>query len=187
MRVTKLLLICMCCVIAVPSLWSQTANGGAKPGILGYLDPHTGAFRPAPSANDDSAEPAALTTFGGTITVTLTITVKSTGLTSFTCNAQVSVFDAATTSPRGYDESATAVAAGKRVNKNLQTDHTLLLGTGYPTQRQHDDQLHCFWKRHNPDDGAHQRTLSTRNHQSPGKWRYHRPHCRRHAVNSGRV
>ncbi len=112
MRVTKLLLICMCCVIAVPSLWSQTANGVAKPGILGYLDPHTGAFRPVPSVTDESVEPAALTTFGGTITVTLTITVKSTGLTNFTCTAEVSMFDAATTSPRGYDESATAVATG---------------------------------------------------------------------------
>jgi hypothetical protein len=112
MRVTKLLLICMCCVITVPSLWSQTGNSVAKPGILGYLDPHTGAFRPVPSANDDSVEPATLTTFGGTITVTLTITVKSTGLTNFTCTAEVSMFDAATTSPRGYDESATAVATG---------------------------------------------------------------------------
>ena len=54
MRVTKLLLICMCCVITVPSLWSQTANSVAKPGILGYLDPHTGAFRPVPSADDES-------------------------------------------------------------------------------------------------------------------------------------
>jgi len=106
----KLLLICMCCVMVAPVVWGQTENVPAKPGILGYLDPHTGAFRPVPSGAEES--PDALTTFTGTITVTLTITLKTTGLTNITCSEEVSVIDAATTSARFFAESNTVVATG---------------------------------------------------------------------------
>ncbi len=110
MRITKLLLICMCCVMVAPTVWGQTANGPAKLGILGYLDPHTGAFRPVPSGAEEG--PDALTTFGGTITVTLTITLKTTGLTNITCSEEVYVLDAVTTSPRFYTESNSVAATG---------------------------------------------------------------------------
>ena len=112
MRITKLLLICMCCVMVAPAVWGQTANGPSKPGILGYLDPHTGAFRPVPSAAEEGPDAAALTTFTGTITVTLTITLKTTGLTNITCSEEVSVIDAITTSPRFYIESNSVAATG---------------------------------------------------------------------------
>lgn len=112
MRIVKLLCICLCCLIVAPAVWGQSANSQNKAGILGYLDPHTGAFRPVPSASDDQIDFATFTTFGGTITVTLTITVKSTGLTNFSCTAETSVTDAITTTPRGYSESATAAATG---------------------------------------------------------------------------
>jgi hypothetical protein len=109
MRITKLLLICMCCLIVAPAVWGQTANSSAKPGILGYLDPNTGAFRPVP-ASDETTD--ALTTFGGTITVSFAITVKSTGLTNVGCTIEVSVLDALTSGARSYGESATAAASG---------------------------------------------------------------------------
>lgn len=112
MKITKLFLICICCVMVAPATWGQAANNAAKPGILGYLDPKTGAFRPVPSATDEIVDPATFTTFTGTITVTLTITVKSTSLTVFTCQAEVSVEDNITASPRGYSESAAANATG---------------------------------------------------------------------------
>ena len=112
MRITKLLLVCMCCVIAAPVVWGQMANSPAKPGILGYLDPRTGAFRPVPSGAEEGPDAAALTTFGGTITVTLTITLKTTGLTNITCSEEVSVIDAITTSARFLAESDTVVATG---------------------------------------------------------------------------
>jgi hypothetical protein len=112
MRITKLLLICMCCVTAAPSVWGQMANSPAKPGILGYLDPQTGAFRPVPAGAEEGPDAAALTTFGGTITVTLTITLKTTGLTNITCSEEVSVIDAATTSPRFFAESHSVAGAG---------------------------------------------------------------------------
>jgi hypothetical protein len=113
MRITKLL-TCVCCLIISQSVWGQAAHSPSKPGILGYLDPNTGAFRPVPLASDqaDAAAAAALPIFGGTITVTLTITVKSTTLTNFTCTADVTVLDALTTGGRTFDESATAAATG---------------------------------------------------------------------------
>ena len=115
MRITKLLLICLCCVLDAPAVWGQAANAPARPGILGYLDPHTGAFRPLPSADEAAAlePPPPLTTFGGTITVTLTITLKTTVLTNITCSAEVSVSDAITTvNPRFIGETDTVAATG---------------------------------------------------------------------------
>jgi hypothetical protein len=111
MRMKKLLLICVCCLIAAPAVWGQAANSPTKRGILGFLDPHTGAFRPVPPAAEEDTEAAAATTFTGTITATITITLKSTGLTSVTCTAETSVLDG-TTSPVIYSESDTVAATG---------------------------------------------------------------------------
>jgi len=110
MRITKLWLICICCVMVGTAVWGQAANGPAKPGILGYLDPHTGAFRPVPSATEEGPDlAAASTTFTGTITLTLTITLKTTTLTNITCSEEVSVFDAGS---RFFGESNSVVATG---------------------------------------------------------------------------
>jgi len=111
MKISKLLLICMCCLIAVPAVLGQNANSQAKPGILGYLDPQTGAFRLLPLV-DDAAEPAALTTFTGTINLTITVTVKTTGITNVACTMNTSVEDAISTSPRSFGEQDTVAATG---------------------------------------------------------------------------
>jgi hypothetical protein len=107
MRITKLLLIWICCLIVAPAVWGQAANP-TQHGLLGYLDPHTGAFRPVPLAAEEGTDSAPLATFGGTVTVTLTITVKSAGITKIVCTADVFVIDAITTSARIFSESATA-------------------------------------------------------------------------------
>ena len=111
MRVTRLLLICMCCIMIVPAVWGQAANGPAKPGILGFLDPNTGAFRPVPSAAEEGPDANALTTFTGTINVTITVTLKTTVLTNITCSEEVSVLDG-TSSPRFFAESNSVAATG---------------------------------------------------------------------------
>jgi hypothetical protein len=112
MRITKQLLLCICCLgIAVPTAWGQAANSQATTGILGYLDPHTGAFRPVPAATEEDSSLAAATVVGGTITVTITITVKTTTLTNFICSADVSVVDG-TTSPTVYSETNSVAATG---------------------------------------------------------------------------
>jgi hypothetical protein len=123
MRITKstIFLICLCCSVIVPAVWGQTGRGPAKPGILGYLDPRTGAFRPVPAATEETPDPSALTTFGGTITITLNITVKSTGLTTFTCTAEVDVVDGASGgSERSYEESAEATASGSGATRTCK-------------------------------------------------------------------
>ncbi len=97
MRIAKQMLFCICCLgIAVPAAWGQAANSQATTGILGYLDPHTGAFRPVPPAVEDDASLPPAAVVGGTITLTITITVKTAGLTNFICNANTSVLDGAT-------------------------------------------------------------------------------------------
>jgi hypothetical protein len=99
--------------MVAPAAWGQAASSSARPGILGFLDPQTGAFRAVPSVAEDSVDPAALTTFGGTITVTLTITLKTTAITTVNCTAQVSVQDAITTGvPRFISETNTVAATG---------------------------------------------------------------------------
>jgi len=111
MRITKLWLICICCVMVGTAVWGQAANGPAKPGILGYLDPHTGAFRAVSPAVEEGPDAAAITTLGGTVDLTITITLKTRGLTNITCLEGVSVIDG-TTSPRVFDETNTAAAIG---------------------------------------------------------------------------
>ena len=120
MRITKLLLICLCCVMVAPAVWGQTENGPAKPGILGFLDPHTGAFRPVPTGADEGPDAYALTTFTGTITVTLTITLKTTGLTNITCSEEVTVLDAAATSPRFFAETDSVTATGSGATRTCK-------------------------------------------------------------------
>jgi hypothetical protein len=131
MKITHVLLICLCCFMVVPAVCAQTEKSPSRPGILGYLDPATGAFRPVPAVADDGTPPPALTTYGGTITVTLTITVKSTSLTSFTCTAEVSVEDEITTTPRGYEESGTATATGSGTTRTCKVSipYSWALGT----------------------------------------------------------
>jgi len=113
MKITKLLLICMCCLIVSPAVWGQASKTPSKPGILGFLDPTTGAFRPVPPASEEGPDTAAPTTFTGTITATLTITLKTTALTNVLCSADTIVFDAAATvSPRFYFETDSVAATG---------------------------------------------------------------------------
>lgn len=111
MRLHKMLSISVCCLAAAIPAWGQTTKTPAIPGILGYMDPHTGVFHPIPGASSDDAEAPPATTFTGTINLTITITVKTSGLTSFTCVASTSVVDG-TTSPTVYGESDTVLATG---------------------------------------------------------------------------
>jgi len=133
MRITKLLLICMCCLIVSPAVWGQASRMPSKPGILGYLDPNTGAFRPVPPASEEGPDPAAATTFTGTITVTLTITLKTAGLTNVICSADTFVFDSPATGGRSYTESDT-VAAGPLVNGKRTCTLTIPYAWGLFTQ-----------------------------------------------------
>jgi hypothetical protein len=119
MKITKLVLICMPCVMVAPAVWGQTANSHSRPGILGYLDPHTGAFRPIPLAAEEDAELPAATTFTGTINVTLTITPKTNSLTNITCSEETSVVDG-TTSPHFFREANIVAATGSGTTRTCK-------------------------------------------------------------------
>jgi hypothetical protein len=119
MRTAKLLMLCLCCLVVAPAAWSQAASTAAKPGILGYLDPHTGAFRPVPAV-DDAAELPTLTTFTGTVNITITVTVKTTGITNVICSSDVLVEDSVTSGPRAYTENDTVVATGTGTTKTCK-------------------------------------------------------------------
>lgn len=115
MRLTMVFLLSTCFLAAAIPAWGQAANKSTKPGILGYLDPRTGAFRPVPlPATDDDAELPTATTVTGTVTLTITITVKSSGLNnaSLVCNAEVTTIDGPTTSPTVYDENDEVTSTG---------------------------------------------------------------------------
>jgi hypothetical protein len=146
---TKLLLICLSCFIAAgPAALGQETNGH---GILGFLDPNTGAFRPVPPAAETDNEAAAATTVGGTVTLTITISVKTTSLTKFTCTASLTATDG-TTSPVFFEETNTVAATGTgatrtckltipyswslatQASDNMSTSYTVvgITGTGLP-------------------------------------------------------
>jgi hypothetical protein len=132
MRSAKLFLICLCCLIVVPAVWGQETKSSAKPGILGYLDPHTGAFRPVPTVVDENAEAPAAAVFGGTITVTLTITIKSVGITNVNCSADTSVLDSPSTGGVFWSELDSAPATGtttKTCKLTIPYSWSLLTGT----------------------------------------------------------
>jgi hypothetical protein len=86
MRIAKSILVCVCLLGLAQPVWSQKAPEAAKPttGILGYLDPKTGAFRPVIQnpAEDEEVEPALATT--GKFVFNFTISIKSTTLGSDT-------------------------------------------------------------------------------------------------------
>jgi hypothetical protein len=114
MRITKVLLICVCCLMSMSVVWGQSANSQARPGILGYLDPRTGAFHTIVPPVEDAAAidlPPAPAVFNGTLNLTITVTVKSVGITTVVCSAQLSVTDLAAT-PRLIDESNSVTASG---------------------------------------------------------------------------
>ena len=122
MRFTKLLLICVCCLLAASAAWGQAADNLAKPGILGYFDPQTGAFRPLPQAVPDDADlPPAATTFTGTINVTITVTLKTTTITNVTCQIGTSTVDAITSGAAvSYNESDSVTATGSGATRTCK-------------------------------------------------------------------
>lgn len=118
MKISKLCLICICCFLAALAANGQSGSAQAKPdqtgpGILGYLDPHTRSFHPLPQVADSPVEPPALTTFTGTVKLTITITVKTAGITTVNCAVFVSAGDSTLTgNPRSLSEIDFVAATG---------------------------------------------------------------------------
>ncbi len=169
MRITKLLLVCICFLIAAPAVWGQAANSPAKPGILGYLDPHTGAFRPLPLAIADDAEAPAATTFTGTVSLTITVTLKTTGITNVTCIAEVAVLDG-TTSFTSYAESDTVAGTGTGTTRTCKLSIPYSWSLTAQTTDNYEHELQCSWHhRHERFATTYGVPLSTRYPESPSQ------------------
>ncbi len=114
-RISNLVLICVCLVGLNQSLWAQTVNPRPKtPGILGHFDPQTGTFKPLePSPESDVAALAAIVPTTGKFVFTITIKIVSTNLASdaISCDAVVTPFG--DTSGRSIFESASVAATGR--------------------------------------------------------------------------
>lgn len=128
-------LVCLCCLAVVLTTVGQSAKTKGEEGILGIVDPQTGTFRAIPSVDD--AEIAEATVVGGTVTVAITITVKTTALATFSCNVQVSAIDGAAIFTETEIVQATG-AGGTRMCKvsipyswSLATPSTAKMTTSY--------------------------------------------------------
>jgi hypothetical protein len=117
MKISKLWLICISCFLTALAANGQSGSAQTRPdqtgsGILGYLNPHTRSFHPLPQAADSAIEPPALTTFTGTVKLTITITVKSTSITNLKCVAIVEAADGGSLGIRQLSEIDFVAATG---------------------------------------------------------------------------
>jgi hypothetical protein len=118
MKLSRIALACVCLFgLTQPTRGqdtegSQKTAGPAQPGIPGYLDPRTGAFKPMAKVPLDESEIESVTATAGDFKVTFTITVKS----SLPSTAVVScTFSASTleiSSGLSMDDSMTVAATG---------------------------------------------------------------------------
>jgi hypothetical protein len=111
MKIWSFIFVCACFMGLTQPVWSQAANQAVKPGILGHLDPKTGAFTPLvqrAADEEDSLEPVTPTT--GKLVFNFTISIKSTNLSGATilCAADAFVFE--TSSSLEVTESASVKA-----------------------------------------------------------------------------
>ncbi len=115
MRAVKILSICVCFIVFTQAMWGQKANEAARPGIPGYLDPRTGAFRPTVPTEESPDLSTATVATTGSFVVNFTINVKSVlpSTDTIACLVDIVVSDATTTaSPRFFNESAAVAATG---------------------------------------------------------------------------
>lgn len=109
-KLSLLLCVCACFLGMNAALWSQNAT--ATRGVLGYLDPHTGAFRVLPHPNAE-AEPPATTTVTGKLVFNFTITVDATiaSTAKIACSASAITEDNLSSgNPSIFEEEASALA-----------------------------------------------------------------------------
>jgi hypothetical protein len=96
MKISRIALVLACFIGLTQLAWGQKPSPKAGSGILGYLDPQTGAFRPlaqTPATPEDEDALTATLPTTGTLVFTITVTIKpplATGNT-VTCVANASV------------------------------------------------------------------------------------------------
>jgi hypothetical protein len=93
---TRSILVGLCLFGLSLTAWGQNVNRPAGSGILGYLDPQTGTFRPVPLVTDNGSEdaPPVAPTFGKVV-LNLKATLQTTFPTgeTFSCGLSASTFE----------------------------------------------------------------------------------------------
>jgi hypothetical protein len=110
MKTVKLIFAIACVLGLAASCFAQDVQTKKTPGILGYLDPKTGAFRILPTPGTGPAESPTVSPTTGKLVFNLTIAVNP-GLSSsakILCTATAAVAEAST---GGVFEDTGAVAA----------------------------------------------------------------------------
>jgi hypothetical protein len=116
MRLAKLVLVSASILIFGRSGWTQDANKVGKStsdhGILGYLDPKTGTFKPKAQLGEQPD--VTFTTVTGEFVFSFTITIKSTLPTGtvLTCGGSATVFEESSDVQHAETASVTATRSG---------------------------------------------------------------------------
>ena len=129
MKFTKLMLISAAALAFACSGWAQVKQTSTTShGILGYLDPKTGAFKPM--AQTGVNPDVTFTTYTGEFVFKFTVTIKSTIPTSnpVVCQAEANVYDSSGVS---HDEIAevTATRSGSTATCSVPIPYSWSLST----------------------------------------------------------
>ena len=135
MKLSKLILVCICFAGLTQLVWSQNSNlsaapGGRAHGVPGYLDPRTGTFttkvhaEAEASVNPDVTFSVRTGTWNFSLPVTLKTAAKSGDILA--CEVDVSTFDPITI---GYEEkAATSVSSpGTRATCTVNIPYSWVL------------------------------------------------------------
>ncbi|MFZ0889299.1 MAG: hypothetical protein WA005_12665 [Candidatus Binataceae bacterium] len=110
MKISRFVFICIAIIALTAPAWSQPAGpSAAMPGIPGYLDARSGAFKPMVINPVETPDVAELTPTGGKFVFNFTITIASPVPAGdvIQCGAGAEAFDGV----RFFDESASFVTA----------------------------------------------------------------------------
>jgi hypothetical protein len=120
MKILTTIFVSACFAGLTQPVWSQASEHNGK-GILGYLDPQTGAFKPMATSPMEETETALVAT-AGDFKVTFTITVKSAipATAPITCFFNASVFDV--TSGLTMEDSMSVAATGSGASRKCVLD-----------------------------------------------------------------
>lgn len=127
---TLRILVGLCLFVVSITAWGQNLNRPPVPGIPGYLDPRTGAFKPMPPATDGEDPTSFVTPTTGKIVLTLTVTLVSTFPASeaFSCGLSATTSD--TTGLLFIDsEQIAATKAGSTLTCTINLNYSWALAT----------------------------------------------------------
>jgi hypothetical protein len=110
MKMMRLFIAISCLLGLVASGFAQNVHSKTTPGILGFLDPKTGAFRvlPNPDADDSDASPPAATTGKFVFSFTITVSSSISASAKIGCSATTTLIDVSTSN--FFEEEAAVLA-----------------------------------------------------------------------------